>query len=1146
MKRLLAAGTGVFIIVLFSVLFTHKLGLWYSEEHLEEEAELLSLPYKTRKIVQAQQEATPEKYWEQNFEATKDPSTGQYHVDRVVAAWQRMQKDFSSTLSRGTGTVSLSTMRWIERGPSNVSGRTRAIMIDPNDPTRRTVWAGGVNGGIWKTTNIQNAVPNWQKIDDFLTVLSISWLTFDPLNPTIFYASTGEGYGNGDAASGAGVFKSTDAGASWQQMPATANIGTCQRVLVTKRGTLIVATRFSGFLRFTNDNTFATVLANGTVSGASSNFAYDIEEAEDSTLYATLAGSIHRSFDDGITWSPALPVPSGVRLDRVELASAPSDPTYIYAIVEFASQVEAILKSTNKGAFWTSMPEPVGLGMPPDDISRGQAWYDLCVDVSPSNRDLLFVGGIDLYKSSDGAATWTMVSQWFGGFGLQEVHADQHIIMFDAQNGEVCYFGNDGGVYRTTNASALMPLISSRKDNYNVTQFYACALHPGQNVEYMLAGAQDNGSQRFNRAGLNRTFEVTGGDGAFCHIHQFTPNIQWTSSQFNSYNISSDGGLSFISAPLIDNSAFFINPSDYDNRGNVMYLADQTPGTFFRWIDPTRTGFQRRVTVTAFGSGVVTSVYVSDSIARRVYFGLSNGRIVRVQNVDSNAIAVTSGTWLNQGTAGMQGVVSSITENPRNPNHLMATYSSQGVVSVWESRNGGATWQSVEGNLANFDIPFRTVLIHPTNSFKAMVGSELGIWATDSLMGNATVWFPANTGLANTRVTMLQRRSSDNFVIASTHGRGLYSTEIFMRPFAAFTGPQAHYTNSPYRPQNRSRNAISAQWTVANQFVYTGESPVHTFPSIGSYSIRLSINNGQDSTEIPNYVKILPDLATSYAPEMGGDFESNPEHFGTESFSGSRFERSRSTIAGKNGTYSGLFAYVLAPGSNQYASNTEARVYTPAFDFSDNAFYSFSFFTKYITELFNDGLFVEYSVDKGQTWQLLGKQSEHWYNHTNTRRGSTIPENYGIFTGNQSEFVNKFIDVTFLKGNPHVAFRFTFLSDPAINRAGVVIDNVRVSKSFDAVSFPDFDSNSGLVIIETSPTVFNNDLKVVYQSHDTSPVQFNVYTVKGQRLYQTDLQEASGLPRTVILNLSDLAEGMYVIQLRSGDRTATRKVIKSR
>jgi hypothetical protein len=328
--------------------------------------------------------------------------------------------------------------------------------------------------------------------------------------------------------------------------------------------------------------------------------------------------------------------------------------------------------------------------------------------------------------------------------------------------------------------------------------------------------------------------------------------------------------------------------------------------------------------------------------------------------------------------------------------------------------------------------------------------------------------------------------------------------------------------------------------------VYQSATPTHLFPSVGTFGIRLNINNGQDSVEIPNYVKILPDLPTSYAPEMGGDFETNVEHFGTESFSGSRFERSSSNFNGKNGTYSGRFAYVLAPGSAQYASNTEARVYTPAFDFSDNAFYSFSFFTKFAVEPINDGMFVEYSLDKGQTWEPLGKQGPNWYNFTTTLSGRRLPANYGVFTGVQNEFVNKFQDVSFLKGNPHVAFRFTFLSDPGINRAGVVIDNVRVTKSFDAVSFPDYDSNSGLVILEASPTVFNNELKVVYQSPDSSPVEFNVYTVKGQRLYKTDLQEAVGLPRTVLLNLSDLAEGMYVVQLRSGDRTASRKVIKSR
>ena len=162
---------------------------------------------------------------------------------------------------------------------------------------------------------------------------------------------------------------------------------------------------------------------------------------------------------------------------------------------------------SNGGTTWTSRTEPADAdpGVGATDMSRGQAWYDLSIAVDPLNRDRLFTGGVDLFVSGDGAGTWTQVAHWYGGFGFQYVHADQHIVIFQPGSSSVAYFGNDGGIYRTTNANAVSPAITFKGDNYNVTQFYACAIHPTALTDYYLAGAQDNGSQQFSSAGINST-----------------------------------------------------------------------------------------------------------------------------------------------------------------------------------------------------------------------------------------------------------------------------------------------------------------------------------------------------------------------------------------------------------------------------------------------------------------------------------------------------------------------------------------------------------------------------------------------------------------------------------------------------------------
>ncbi|HEY0110822.1 MAG TPA: hypothetical protein VGB67_14380, partial [Fibrella sp.] len=310
-----------------------------------------------------------------------------------------------------------------------------------------------------------------------------------------------------------------------------------------------------------------------------------------------------------------------------------------------------------------------------------------------------------------------------------------------------------------------------------MTQYYACAVHPTL-ANYFLAGAQDNGTQKFTDAGVNAATTVTGGDGAFCHIDQDNPNIQISSFVYNNYFISTNGGVSFTSRTF-NNAGGFINPTDYDNSGNVLYGANAA-GTFFRWNDPAAPGSAgTNVSCAAFNGATVTHVAVSPVTANRVFFGLSNGSIVRVD--EAQAGTSVTGTIIKAAVGNVS--VSSIAIDGVQPDHMVATYSNYGVVSVVETQNASAAapvWQDVEGNLP--DMPVRWVMFDPRNSDWALIATELGVWSTDNLNGAATDWQPTNGGLANVRVDMLQFRTADNTIVAATHGRGLFTATIASGP----------------------------------------------------------------------------------------------------------------------------------------------------------------------------------------------------------------------------------------------------------------------------------------------------------------------------------------------------------------------------
>jgi uncharacterized repeat protein (TIGR01451 family) len=705
----------------------------------------------------------------QEIRMTLDPALGKVPRERLIAAQQMADQ------LRQEGRAAIPGVTWQERGPRNVSGRSRAVLVDPNTASGLKVFAAGVGGGLWMTTDISAAEPTWTSVNDFFDNLAITALVADPSNPQVMYFGTGEGFFNLDAIQGNGIWKTTNGGTSWTQLASTdiANFNFVQKMAVNATGVVFAATA-TGLRRSADGGTTWTkVLGTGIgITGAVSNFAYDVEIAANGDVYASIDTSIHKSTNAGVTFGAAQTVP--IAMGRVELACAPNDANYVYALVESGNSVNGILRTVNGGTTWVLRTEPddADPGIPNTDFSRSQAWYDLTIAVDPGNRDRLMVGGVDLFLSTDGAGTWSQISHWYGGFGEQYVHADQHQILYQPGSSTVAYFANDGGIYRTTDANASNPTIAFRGTNLNITQFYAAAIHPTAATNYYLAGAQDNGSHQFNSAGIDDTVEVTGGDGAFTHIDQDQPQFQFTAYVYNDFYRSINGGGSWTN--VTTGGGQFISPTDYDNLNNRLY-GNSGSNNYLRWDNPQSGNTFAVVAVAGFG-GFVTAATVSPNTANRVFFGISNGDVFRVDN------AHTAGpTATNISTGLPAGNPNNIEVETGNDNHLLVVYTNYGINSVWESVNAGVSWTSVEGNLP--DMPIRWALFNPNNDDQALLATEVGVWSTDNLNGGATVWQPSNTGLANVRTDMLQIRSSDKQIIAATHGRGLYSSN-FLAPVA--------------------------------------------------------------------------------------------------------------------------------------------------------------------------------------------------------------------------------------------------------------------------------------------------------------------------------------------------------------------------
>lgn len=715
------------------------------------------------------------------IEITKDPALGYVPRERLLKAMEETER-IRRELQGGTR-AAIANILWEERGPTNVSGRTRVAHFDLNDPTSKTVWAGSVGGGLWKTTDITAANPQWTAINDYFSNLAVCSFAQDPASPNNLYFGTGEGWFNADAIRGLGIWKSSDGGNTWAQLASTNNstFHYVQKMAVDAVGNVYACTRSGGLRRSTDGGTtWAAILANGTGGGNNSNCT-DFEIASNGDFYAGFTnGTIYKSTDNGTTWTN-LTLPAGTK-NRMELGCAPNNASVVYCIYDNGSG-GSFMRTTDGGATWTTPTSPQMCDQGTlTEFTRTQSWYDLAIAVDPNNANAVFIGGVDGLKSTDGGSTWTQVSSWVGSTSCpgitvnSYVHADHHVYAFAPGSSTRLIMGTDGGIFYTNNATQTNPTMEFKSVDYNVTQFYACDIHPAANSNYFLAGAQDNGSQQFTAMGLGATSEVTGGDGCFCHIDQDNANVQITSYVYQNYYVSSNGGNSF--SALSGSGGSFVNPTDLDDANNILY-ASRGNNAYSRATVPGSSSMTD-VTVAAF-SGTPRAITVSPNTNHRVFFGTSSGRVVRV---DAANTATPTATHINSG-AGMPGAsVSAIAVEVGNDDHLLVTYSNYGVNSAWETTNGGTNWTSIEGNLP--DMPIRWIIFSPLNNDMALVATETGVWTTDNLNGNSTVWGPSVDGLANVSTYMLQYRASDNLIAAATHGRGLYTTQSFA-PFNYLT-----------------------------------------------------------------------------------------------------------------------------------------------------------------------------------------------------------------------------------------------------------------------------------------------------------------------------------------------------------------------
>lgn len=510
------------------------------------------------------------------------------------------RKEVMASMNKQEKSVGLT---WLEMGPDNFGGRTRAILSLPV-PNHNEMYAGGVSGGLWHSTN---GGDYWTRVEGFNGSLMIS--DIDRTSNGHIYVATGNRHERpSDRESsgfiGGGLFVSTDEGQTWNlvngTLPAVATSGAdwteINEVVADPNDPAKIWIASNG-----PAGLYSYTPTNGLVAEGNFNTEiHDLKVADNGTetrIIVAAASTGMRTWvsdDSGVSFTDVSgngvgQIPFG-GVTRIEYAFATEDPNWVYGvtITGNAGSLLGVFLSRDGGMNW----EPVSPSSNPSfdpflhpSSGNAQGYYDCAITVVPGQKEKIIVGGITLWAYELGG-NWEQIAI-MGSFCAQCVHADIHEFHWDV-NGTL-YIGTDGGIYRTSDRQLYLPA----NRNYNVSQFYGIA----QSTEgHVLGGTQDNGMILLNEQGNTFLEGVSmplsvGADGVTAEISQEDADVMFGTGQFGFLERSEDGGITWapfysgtinsVGDPLASMGPFkttirlYENANDVNSEDFITVIADQ-------------------------------------------------------------------------------------------------------------------------------------------------------------------------------------------------------------------------------------------------------------------------------------------------------------------------------------------------------------------------------------------------------------------------------------------------------------------------------------------------------------------------------------------------------------------------------------------
>lgn len=683
-------------------------------------------------------------------------------------------------------------------GPAAMSGRIAAIDAAPGDPL--TIYVGAASGGVWKSTD---AGTTWKPIFDEYPQ-SIGAVRVDPKNPAVVWVGTGESWVRNSVSVGKGVYKSTDAGESWQ----TVGLASSERiaeirvdptntdtVFVCATGPLWSAGEERGVFRSADGGkSWEKVLYVNADTGCS-DLALDPQDP--TVLYAGMwqfrrqpdfftsggAGSgLYKSSDGGKSWARLEKgLPTG-ELGRIAIAVAPSRPNRVFALVE--AKKTALYRSDDLGGSWEEVNDSANVQ------ARPFYFGELAVDPEDFNR--VYRPAFVLTVSNDGGKSFS--SMFSGGFTFS-VHPDHHALWIDPRNPQNLLLGTDGGLYASHDRGRHWSYLN----RLPIAQFY----HVSHDMEWpynVYGGLQDNGSWMGPSRGpagsvLNQDWRNIGfGDGFWAFPDPSEPStifVEYQGGQLmrlnrdlgefkdvKPYAQAGEGELRFNW-----NTPLHLSP----NHPGTIYYGSQflhrstDRGESWRRISPDLTTNDPKKQRQSESGGLTidnstaenyTTIYTiaeSPKNAEMIWVGTDDGNLQLTrdsgttwQNLVKNVAGLPAHTWVSSIEAGRFDAAVAFVTFDGHRNGDMATH-------VFKTTDYGVTWQSLA--TAELDGYAWVIKQDRVNPELLYLGTEHGLFLS---VDGGRHWARFKEGLPPVAVHDIAIHPTEHDVILATHGRGIY------------------------------------------------------------------------------------------------------------------------------------------------------------------------------------------------------------------------------------------------------------------------------------------------------------------------------------------------------------------------------------